>query len=301
MTDEERAKWLEDRRTGIGGSDAAAVLGLSRWSSPYDVYASKLGLAPPVEETWPMKWGTWMEPHLRQAYSNLTGREVLAHTGVLRHPKYPWMLATLDGMTDDNRLVEIKTSRSSDGWGEPGSSDIPEAYMIQVQHYLTVTAVPVADVILGLFGQEPRIYEVPADPELQEMILEAEQLFWARVMRAEPPEPVTLADAQARYGKRSTARSVVADGSLVNIATRLARARAELAKLQASEEELKAEIMIAMGEADTLVDSAGRVLATWKLPKAGARLSLAEFMAAHPDLYKQFCKPSDASRRFLLK
>jgi len=301
MDESERNKWLEERRSGIGGSDAAAVLGLSPWTTPFEVYQSKLGLAPPINESWPMRWGNWLEPHLRQSYSDLTGREVLMHPGVIRHPKHEWMLATLDGHTPDGRLVEIKTSRSADGWGEPGSADIPQHYMLQVQHYLAVTAYPVADVVLGLYGQEPRIYEVPADLELQQLMLEQEEAFWGNVQRSEPPEPITLADAMARYGKRSEARSVVASPDILHMATRLKEVSVLIKTLNTEIDEAKGQIMAALAEADTLVDATGTPLVTWKMAKPSQRFDAGLFKAQHPDLYKQFTQPGEASRRFLIK
>jgi len=60
-------------------------------------------------------------------------------------------------ITDSGRLVEIKTARSADGWGEAGTDEVPQEYLIQVQHYLAVTALPVADVAVLFGGQEFRL------------------------------------------------------------------------------------------------------------------------------------------------
>ena len=82
---------------------------------------------------------------------------------ILYHSKYPFMLASLDGFTDDNRVVEIKTARSGKGWGEPGSNEIPDYYILQVQHYMIVTGFEVTDVPVSIAGGSPELYEVPAD------------------------------------------------------------------------------------------------------------------------------------------
>jgi hypothetical protein len=84
---------------------------------------------------------------------------------------------------------EGKTARTDRGWGEQGTDQVPQAYLIQVQHYMVLTALPVFDVDVLIGGQDERHYEVPADRELQEMIIEAEHDLWQRIQRGDPPEP----------------------------------------------------------------------------------------------------------------
>ena len=64
-----------------------------------------------------MDWGKRMEPAIRQWYSDQTGRSVRLPDKILYHPVHQFMLASLDGFTDDNRVVEIKTARYSKDWG----------------------------------------------------------------------------------------------------------------------------------------------------------------------------------------
>ncbi len=296
-----RDQWLKDRMSGIGGSDAPAVLGLSKWKTPLAVYMEKRGEAQPSAESEPMRWGTRLEPIVRQEYADRTGEVVRLPDGLLRHPAYPWMLATIDGVTDSQRLVEIKTARTADGWGEAGTDEVPQPYLIQVQHYLAVTALPVADVAVLIGGQDFRLYEVPADRELQELIIEQEAEFWQAVQSGTPPNPVRYADVVARFGRTSREAAVRAtDEVLVALAT-LRRLKIEQSELDAAEEQAKAIVLAALGEADTLTDAAGRTLATWKASKPAMRLDGAALKAAHPDLWQQFAKPGEPSRRFLIK
>jgi putative phage-type endonuclease len=186
---------VPDRRRGIGGSDAPAILGVSKWRTPLDIYLEKRGEGEPQPESPAMRWGTALEPVVRQAYADLTG-ETVRVPGLLVHPERLWMLAHVDGLTESGRLVEIKTARMADGWGEPGTDEIPDAYLIQVQHYLSVTAISVADVAVLIGGSDFRVYEVPADADLQGVIVAAEVDFWDRVQTGRPPDPVSLADAK---------------------------------------------------------------------------------------------------------
>lgn len=296
----DRAAWLNERRKGIGGSDVAAVLGLSPWKTPLQVYLDKRGEAEETPDNEAMLWGRVLEPVIRQQYAERTGRTVLVPETILSHPQHGFMLANLDGITDDRRVVEIKTSSVGKGWGEPGSDEIPEQYLLQVQHYMAVTGCDVADVAVLIGGSDFRLYEVPADRELHEMLVDAEADFWQRVIEGIPPEPVNHTDMVAKFGRCSIEHSVEAGQEEINALRQLKEIRAAIKALEADEEAAKIVIMRAMGQNDTLASS-GKILATWKLAKASSRFDAAGFKSAHPDLYGQFLKVGEPSRRFLIK
>lgn len=291
----ERKAWLEDRRKGIGGSDAPAVCGVSPWRTPLQVYMEKTGQAVEQPETEAMRWGTALEPLVRQRYADETGRTVVVPGKILVHPDHSWMLASVDGIAGD-RVLEVKTARLPVGWGEPGTDEIPDHYAAQVQHYLMVTRLEVADVAVLIGGSDFRIYEVPADREVQDMILDRERVFWEMVQARTPPDPVSFADVKARFGAASKAARIQATPEVLAALEAL-----KAIKAQAKEEDdLKARIMKHLGEADTLVDG-DRVLATWKAGKPAVRFSATAFKEAHPDLYESFCVAGEAGRRFLIK
>lgn len=296
----DRAAWLAERRTGIGGSDVAAILGLSKWATPLAVYLDKIGEAPAVEDNGPMRWGRYLEPVIRQAYSNETGRSVRV-MDMIRHPTREYMLANIDGFTDDGRLLEIKTARTAEGWGEIGTDQIPTPYLFQVQHYLEVTGFEFCDVAVLIGGSDFRLYEVGVDPELCRMIVEAEAEFWARVQRREPPEPVTMADAIARWGRASRAETVEADQSLLDAVESLRLIKSEMGDLEEREERAKAVIMRALGDRDTLIGPDGKTLATWKAQAGAKRIDTKALKELRPTVYAEFEKQGEPVRRFLLK
>ena len=296
-----REDWLKARTTGIGGSDVAAILGLSKWKTPLQVYQEKRGELAPQDDNDAMRWGRYLEPVVRQAYADETGREVRVPTDMVRHPLYAHMLANLDGFTDDRRVFEAKTARTGEGWGEPGSDEIPHPYLLQVQHYMEVTGFEVADVAVLIGGSDFRLYEVPADRELQEMLIDAEAEFWERVTKGEPPEPVSYADVQARFGRASKAGAVLASDDVQEALRQLRELKTQAKHLELAEEQWKAIVMKALGESDTLIDSQGHTLATWKASAAPKRFDAAAFKAKHPDLYELFVAVGEPSRRFLLK
>lgn len=291
-------EWLQQRRRGIGGSDAAAVLGLSKWSTPLQVYYQKLGEAPPIPESEPMRWGKLLEPVLRQEYADQTGREILMTDGVITSEQHPFMLASLDGFTRDDRIVELKTARSGDGWGD-ANDDIPTEYLIQVQHYMAVTGYEVADVAVLIGGSDFRIYEVPADKDLQTMMIEREAQFWQRVEQERPPEPVSVADLMAFYAVKPG--NVHATPEIVQLVSELKALRSNICDLEISKESLENEIKLFLGDRDTLLDANGKALVTWKQAKAPIKFDTKRFQDEQPVMYSQYCVEGMASRRFLVK
>lgn len=179
-----------DRMTGVGGSDTPALLGLSTYKTALDVFMEKRGLTPPAEETQAMRWGKLLEPVVRQEYAERTGRTVTLPLAMLRHEKYPFVIGHPDGLVvGEQRGYEGKIARSGEGWGEQGTDQVPEAYLLQAQHYMVLTAFPVWDLAVLVGNMDFRIYEIPADAELQGMIIEAAADFWKHVDADEAPEP----------------------------------------------------------------------------------------------------------------
>jgi len=205
---------LAERHSGLGGSDAAPALALSPFKSPLALFLEKRGQAHSVETLAAFRWGNLLEPVIRQEYSEVTGRIVRLPTGTLRHPKYEFMIAHLDGVTDDRRVFEAKTARVSEGWGRSGTDEVPHWYLIQVQHYLAITGFEVADIAVLIGGSDFRIFEVPADHDLQESIIEGEAEFWSLVVANTPPPPewdVDSVDIISRLYPGTDGSTVVAD------------------------------------------------------------------------------------------
>lgn len=298
----EGPQWLEERRRGIGGSDVAAIMGLSPWKTPYQVYREKRKEVDDWQGNEATDWGKRMEPAIRQWYSDTTGRCVRLPDKILFNSQYPFMLASLDGFTDDLRGVEIKTARSSKGWGAPGTNEIPDYYLLQVQHYMVVTGFEVFDVPVSIGGGSPELYEVPADKELQQMIIEAEEAFWQRVVDGNPPEPTTYADAVQRYGKIRAEGAIIASETALCCLRDLCAVRDQISALQAQEEELKGRLIITLGASgDTLIDNSGSTLLTYKISNSRKTFDAKALEKDMPEIYQKYLKQSDPVRRFLLK
>lgn len=189
ITHADREEWLEARKSTIGASEAATVLGLNPWQTPLELYLSKLGLANPVPETPAMTWGTRLEPLIAEEYSRTSGFGFVAEQLFVRSPTNDFMSATLDRVRDDGRVVELKTCghRGAHEWGEHGSDEVPHRYLVQVIHQLIVTGTDVADLAVLIAGQEFRTYTISLDEDIAAHIIATEEAFWDRVLRRDPP------------------------------------------------------------------------------------------------------------------
>lgn len=299
MTSQERVEWLKNRQSGIGGSDVAAILGLSKWKTPLDVYNDKIA-EKPIEESNPsIEWGNRLEPVIRQKYADETGLTVTIPNQTFRHPEHSFMIANVDGLLPDGSVLEIKTARSGADWGEEGTDEIPEYYLTQVQHYMAVLGAKRCDVAVLIGASDFRVYHVDADPEIASMLIEEEKAFWQRVIDRNPPAPRTFAEAKTAF-PRSKEHSLEASDEIVAAAAELALVRKKMDELSEKEKELQGAITSFMGESDTL-SMDGKTIATWKTSKPRAAFDSATFKSKHPDLYNEYLKEGKPTRRFLLK
>lgn len=268
----------EERRTGLGGSDAAAALGLSPWQSPFGLWEVKTGLAPGPEQNEPMLWGKLLEDVIRREYVRRTGFQVTYRKELIRHPQFPWMFAHIDGeVAGAGAILEVKTTRDARGWGEPGTDEIPLHYLTQVHHYLSVTQAEICDVAVLISGQDFRTYTVRADPSLTQQLIEGEQAFWSLVETGTPPPPQTLEDAVRRWGHYD-AQGYAMAGEREMAAIRLLRhAHGLKEQIKAEEEAAKTFLIETLGETGaSLVDPiTGELLATYKLDNGRKAYSVA--------------------------
>lgn len=290
---------LAVRRTGVGASEVAAALGLSPYLSPLALYQVKRGEMAPADENLPMRYGNHIEPFVLGEFSRAHPNfDLVASPETMRRGP---MLAHLDAWVPGQCNVQVKTARTRQGWGDSGSPDIPLHYVLQVQAEMLLANVRVSFVPCLFGGADYDEFVVEADPELQDMVETGVHAFWQRVLDGAPPDPVTVDDAIARWGRSSIADRVMADQEVLAAVATLRLVKTQRDVLDSEEERAKAIVLRALGERDTLVDIAGKTIATWKAAAAPQRFDAAAFKAVHPGLAAEFTKTGEPSRRFLLK
>lgn len=210
---ENRQKWLEMRRNGIGGSDAGAVTGMNRYRSNVDVWREKTGLEVPedVSDRPAVIFGKQAEKHLRELYRlEFPENTVNYHEfGMYFSEKLPFMFATLDGeiITPDglHGVLEIKTAtiRNPLQWDD-WNDRIPDTYYVQVLHQLACTGFDFAVVMAYIRyakndenRSQIRYYSIERHHVITdiEWIQEQEKNFWHYVTENRTP-PLILPEIQ---------------------------------------------------------------------------------------------------------
>ncbi|ADD02665.1 phage-type endonuclease [Thermoanaerobacter italicus Ab9] len=183
----DRNEWLQWRKKGIGGSDAAAVAGLNPWKSPIEVYLEKIGEIPEPEDNEKMYWGRILEDIVAKEFTLRTGKKVRRRNFMLRHPKYEFMIANIDRELVGEKVgLECKTV-SEYGKSEWEGDKVPDQYIIQCQHYMAVTGYE-GWWIAALIGGNKFIYKyIKRDEEIIQYLIKIESDFWKMVEERTPP------------------------------------------------------------------------------------------------------------------
>ena len=270
------AEQLLERRTGIGASEAGAVLGVSPYRTPLDVWREKTSAVPPEPEppSEAARFGHLLEDVVAREYGRRMDVDVRRSHRTWRHPDHPFMLAHLDRIvTGRGVILECKTSsawRGSD-WAPSGATieradegGLPDEYMVQVQHQIAVYGKSdYADLAVLIGGNDFRIYHVERDDKFIDHMIDIEADFWGRyVERREPPPPMTMADIESLYPLDDGSAVDVTDDDL-ELLHALVEVRQNLRSLQRVERETKLDLAKRFGSADRMI-AHGRVVATMR-------------------------------------
>ena len=183
MNAPDRAAWLAQRRNGIGASDIAAVLGISPWKTPLQLYLDKRGELPPQEDAPQLRRGRMLEPLVLDFYADETGHQVTRQQECVVGAE-PWMMATLDGFDAiDNAPVEAKTVNafSAQEFGEHGSDEVPLHYSAQVHWQMMLTDASTGYLAALIGSDDFRIFTIQRDRDLELLLIARATEFWQRV------------------------------------------------------------------------------------------------------------------------
>ncbi len=185
---------LEARKTGIGGSDVAVILGLSPYKTPYELFLEKTGQieSENFDQNDAVNFGNIIEDTVGEFYSHKTGFKLRNKFQTIRHKKYDWLVANIDKKIEGKKKgLEIKNVgfHASHAWGKSGTDEVAEYYFPQPMHYMLVLDYPEWDVAAYFGGADLRIYNLERDKEFDELIIDSTHDFWHNnVLKQTPPE-----------------------------------------------------------------------------------------------------------------
>jgi putative phage-type endonuclease len=178
-------EWLEMRKKYLGGSDAPIIMKESPWTTPFQLWQEKLDLIPPKEETFPMLQGKRKENPALVELEKITG--YLFFPQVVFHPQIKWMMASLDAVDPENKIIaEIKCPGKEDH-AKAQSGNVPEKYFPQLQHQMEVCQLETA-YYFSFHVTGNVLLKITRNDEYIKNMLKAEEQFYECLQTLEPPE-----------------------------------------------------------------------------------------------------------------
>lgn len=222
MTEEvlTREAWRRNRGTYLGGSDVAAIMGLSPYRTAAEVWLEKVRAQEKIaaEDETPdpemenrfTRWGQRQESVILDEYRDVTGYEVRRPgLQLFRHPEHPFIAGTIDAEATtefgDLRTVEAKTTDAfyqarERVWGEAETDQVPDWFIPQAVQYMLVRAhlgyATQTDFAVLIGGNDWRLYHVAFDERLADEMIEIQKWFWRLIIdRVPPPVDFTAKNA----------------------------------------------------------------------------------------------------------
>lgn len=288
---------LEARRKGIGGSDAAKVLGLSRWGGAYSVWADKvLGRSKELDSE-AVYWGNVLEETVAQEFARREGLEVIPRNEIFHSAELPFMLANIDRqIVGQNIGLECKTASAFKA-GEWDGDNLPDEYYVQVQHYCFVMGWTGCWIACLVGGQKFIHKFVPRNDAFIKDMCEQELNFWGNYVLTQTPPPLNETDKIIIA--QSSDELLTPTESDFNTAARLVTVNAQIKELEAHKKLLENKLKLRIGE------NAGiEGVATYKKIKDSIKTdwaALCDGEGISSETIAKYSHIQEGYRRFLLK
>ena len=189
--------FTRDRHLYIGGSDIGAILGLSPYRTPLEVWMEKTGKVVNRANNLAIRFGTYAEDFVAKEYALQTELNLIEYPQPISHPLHEHLVGHIDrfvikkelgvkplfdanSMCTASHILECKTANpfNQSQWGESGTDQVPLPYLVQCLWYLAITNLERCDVAVLFGNSDFRIYEISRDLELESTILQKANFFW---------------------------------------------------------------------------------------------------------------------------
>lgn len=299
-----KKEWLRERKNYLGGTDLAAICGLNPYRTALDVYLDKISDDITEEISPAMRWGNLLEDAVSKAYSEDTGYNIAIEPNTIYHPSMKFLGANIDRWVGDKEYVlECKTAgfTKAKEWGDSGTDQIPESYLVQVAYYAAICDVPKVDIAVLIGGQDFRIYTYNKDKNLEEKLIKIGINFWHNhIEKRIPPKCINTRDTFNLF-PQSNNKEITAKEYIIAKIEELKIAKMSEEEIQKTIERLKVEIQEFMRDYDVLIDDNGNVIATWKNTAPRLFFDLKKFKEEAKEVYLKYASYSKQSRVFLIK
>jgi putative phage-type endonuclease len=297
-----REEWLELRKKGIGGSDAAAIVGLDRYRSPFDVYAEKIGLKPEQPDNEAMRQGRDLEQYVAERFMEATGKKVRRRNAVLQHPEHHWMLANIDRwVVGENAGLECKTT-SVLNRAKFSQGEFPPNYYVQCMHYMAVTGAERWYLAVLVLNKAFHVFTIERDEAEVQALIEAEKDFWENhVLKQIPPTPdgsESTSELLKQMFPEAREREEVALYGHEEKIQQYLELDARVKELTQERDAIKQELQLALADAE--IGRAQGYIVEWK-NQVRQSLDTKKLKSEHAEIYEKYLKPAQTVRRFMIK
>lgn len=298
-TDISHEQWLDYRKTGIGGSDAAVVCGLNPYKSKIELWADKTGRLPDKEDNEAMRTGRDLEEYVAKRFCEATGKKVRRRNAIFQHDKYDFITANVDReIVGENAGLECKTT-SAFTKSDFENGEIPLYYYCQCCHYMNVMGYDRMYLAVLVLGQKFYWFTIERNESECNSLLEQEIGFWnSYIVPDVRPEP-DGSDSAERTIKAVCGEykdNVVVIFEQNETAKKLAQITEKRKALETEEKRLKQQLEIALdGNTEGFTEN---YKITFK-PQSRTALDSKSLKAEMPEVYAKYSKTTE-SRVFKL-
>jgi putative phage-type endonuclease len=297
-----RDEWLELRKKGIGGSDSAAIVGLDRYRSPFDVYADKLGLRSEIPDNEAMRQGRDFEQYVAERFMEATGKKVRRRNAMLQHPEYPFMNANIDRwVVGENAGLECKTT-SVLNRAKFSQGEFPPNYYVQCMHYMAVTGADRWYLAVLVLNKAFHVFTIERDEAEINALIEAEKDFWENhVLKQIPPAPdgsESTSEIIKQLFPEAREREEVALFGYEDKIEQYLQLDSQVKKLEKQRDALKQELQLALSDAE--IGRAQGYVVEWKNQVRQA-LDTQKLKKEQTEIYEKYLKPAHTVRMFKIK
>lgn len=297
-------EWLRVRRESIGGSEAAAILGMNPWKSAYQLWLEKTGSAEPedISDKDVVHFGTILEPIVAEEFCRREGKRT-KKCGLYRSLKHPFMTASFDRLLiGEEAGLECKTTSAfkRGAWDE---GEIPQQYYVQCMHYMMVSGLPRWYIACLVGGNHFVTWTIERDEDDIKALEEAEIRFWERVEKREMPD-IDGSDSctkalQERFSG-GKAEPVILPKESMELLKRFDELKELEADVKNQKQEIQNKLCAMLGDSETGLAGEGEDTRkiSWKTVAGRVTIDSKRLKAEMPDVYTQYSKKSADYRRF---
>ena len=300
--DMRKGEWLELRRQGIGGSDAAAIVGLDRYKSAFDVYAEKIGLKAEQPDNEAMRQGRDFEDYVARRFMEATGKKVRRTNSMLQHLEYPFMIANIDRwVVGENAGLECKTT-SVLNRAKFSQGEFPPNYYVQCVHYMAVTGAERWYLAVLVLNNAFHVFTIERDENEIQALIETEKHFWQNhVLKKIPPTPdgsESTSEIIKQLFPEARQREEIALFGYESKIQQYLELDAQVSELTKQRDALKQELQLALADAE--IGRARGYIVEWK-NQVRQSLDTKKLKSDQIEIYEKYLKPAQTVRMFKIK